>query len=498
LNVAVVRLAEGELIGGKYRLERVLGEGGMGSVWAATHALTRMRVAVKFLKPEYSMKEEVAHRFLREARAAAAVRHPNVVSIHDVMQLEDGTAAMVMDYLKGESLGERIHRVGAQPPDVVARILLPVVSAVGTAHSLGIVHRDLKPDNLFLAEENDLVTMKVLDFGIAKLTATEGEAASTGALTRTGSVLGTPYYMSPEQAFGERDLDHRSDIWSLGVIFWECLTGKRPTEGENLGQVFKIIATAVIPPPSSVVPSIPPDIDALVVRMLQKERNDRPQSLNDVRVVLERYAGQSMPSIPLPIARLALSGPGTGPGISAPSSPGRGSTKNLDERSKKQLEDARTVSAMNISSVAPPPPLNKSRVPLLVGGLLAVACVGAVGGVVLKQLSSASKTATMAATQEPTAAPLISSSAQPSLAASSVPSATSAAITPSASASASASPQSVPDSAQKPLARTPVSARTNPSATPAASSTNTGTGASPPATASSGRGPGGLVSQTPF
>ncbi len=244
-----MELSSGAVVGGRYRLERLLGEGGMGAVWAASHVMTRKGVALKFLKAAGATHPDLVRRFIREARAASAVRHPNVVQIHDVLQLDDGLPVMVMDLLRGESLGERVERERIIPLPELARILVPVMSAIGTAHALGIVHRDLKPDNIFLTRLGDeRVEPMVLDFGIAKLSAMDGDAASTANLTKTGSMLGTPYYMSPEQAFGEKDVDHQADIWSLGVILYECLSGKRPVDGDNFGQLVKVLATGGITP----------------------------------------------------------------------------------------------------------------------------------------------------------------------------------------------------------------------------------------------------------
>jgi serine/threonine protein kinase len=283
-----MRMEPGSVVGERYQLDRILGEGGMGTVWAATHTVTRKAVALKFLHPEQSADPTIRQRFLREARAACAVRHPNVVAVHDVFETEDGAPLMVMDLLLGETLASKLAREGPLPLPEVVRIMAPVISAVATAHTLGIVHRDLKPENIFLAVGPDKngVEVKVLDFGIAKLTSFEGLAANTSALTADGGMLGTPFYMSPEQVDGERDIDHRSDIWALGIILYQCLSGTMPTNGENLGQVFKIITRGTIAPLSDVVPGLPRDVSNLVSRMMSRERSGRPQSLEEVALAL--------------------------------------------------------------------------------------------------------------------------------------------------------------------------------------------------------------------
>jgi eukaryotic-like serine/threonine-protein kinase len=234
----------------------------------------------------------------------------NVVQIHDIIQLDDGLPVMVMDLLEGESLGERLAREGSIALPDLARFLVPVISAVGTAHSLGIVHRDLKPDNIFLCTLPDgRIESKVLDFGIAKLSSFEGDAAQTSALTRTGSMLGTPYYMAPEQAFGEKDVDHRADVWALGVILYECLTGTRPVDGDNFGQLLKVIAMGSIQPFSAIAPDMPEDVKTLVDRMLTADRARRSQGLEEAYAVLSRYTSASAASFPPPGTSPIFEGP---------------------------------------------------------------------------------------------------------------------------------------------------------------------------------------------
>ena len=292
-------IERGEIVATRYRLEHLLGEGGMGQVWAATHTVTRKAVALKILKSTGAANPDLLRRFLREARAASAVRHPNVVQIHDIVQMEDGVPIMVMDLLEGESLGQRLAREGYLSLPELAKVLVPVLSAIGTAHALGIVHRDLKPDNIFLERTPTGTTVpKVLDFGIAKLSATEGDAAETNALTKTGSMLGTPYYMSPEQAFGERDVDARSDVWAVGIILYECLTGRRPVDGDNFGQILKVITTGGIVPLRGVMPALPEEILTLADAMLTVDRKQRRASLHDAYDALRAYTDAAATSFP--------------------------------------------------------------------------------------------------------------------------------------------------------------------------------------------------------
>ncbi len=277
----------GALIGGRYRLERIVGSGGMGEVWAAQHLVTRKVVALKFLRGAGLPDRK---RLYREARASSLVAHPNVLEIRDVLELDDGTPVLVMDLLIGRSLREHLAKHGRLPLGDAAALLAPAVSAVGAAHALGIIHRDLKPDNLFLVDRPDGgVEVKVLDFGVAKLTATEGDAARTAALTQTGELVGTPYYMSPEQTFGEPDVDHRTDLWAFGVILYECLTGKRPFEGTNLGQVLKSVTRGDYRHLDTVRDDVPEEVSAMVSSLLAVPRPERPSDLRSLHALLARH-----------------------------------------------------------------------------------------------------------------------------------------------------------------------------------------------------------------
>jgi serine/threonine protein kinase len=266
----------------------------MGVVWAATHAVTRKRVAVKLLKPEHTADPVRRERFMREARAASAVRHPNIIEIQDFIELEDGDLAMVMDLLVGESLGERLAREGRIPIGPLAPIMLQVLSAVGTAHAAGIVHRDLKPDNVFLvAGQDGGLSVRVLDFGIAKILPGDRPVGLPMSLTQTGAILGTPFYMAPEQIFGEKNVDARADVWSLGVILYECLSGRRPLECENFGQILRVLAIGNFPPLLQIASDVPEEIAHVVDRMLQRERALRLPSLVEAYATIARYASWS-------------------------------------------------------------------------------------------------------------------------------------------------------------------------------------------------------------
>jgi eukaryotic-like serine/threonine-protein kinase len=283
----------GEVLGG-YRAIAELGRGGMGIVLRATHVETGQAVALKVMSAVAAMKPEMRKRFAREARATRATPHPNIVHVYEAFEHE-GLPVIALELLEGESLEEHLKKHGKLDLAETARIGMRVTSAVGTAHAAGIVHRDLKPDNIFLVRA-PAPDVKVLDFGIAKLTASEGLAAETAALTRTGALMGTPYYMSPEQSFGEKKIDHRADIWSLGIILYRCLTGVLPTRGDTLGDVLRKVVSADFQPLRELAPSVPEEVASLVHQMLRLRPDDRPWDLREIHDVLTRHADASAPA----------------------------------------------------------------------------------------------------------------------------------------------------------------------------------------------------------
>jgi serine/threonine-protein kinase len=261
----------------------------MGVVWEAEEVATGEPVALKLLKRS-GPDDSVARRFLREARAARAVRHPSIVRVHDVLELDDGSPVMVMELLTGETLAQRLTRQRVLALPEVARILVDVCAAVGCAHSLGIVHRDLKPENIFLTDSHGEHPVKVLDFGVAKLTASEGDAAHTGATTAAGVILGTLLYMSPEQILGEKDVDHRADIWALGAILYEALSGSRPIDARSVAEVYRRVITGAIIPLGERAPHVPAPIAQLVTGILRRDRAQRPSDVRELVDVLSAYA----------------------------------------------------------------------------------------------------------------------------------------------------------------------------------------------------------------
>jgi serine/threonine protein kinase len=265
----------GLTLDGKYKLEELLGKGGMGAVYKGKHALIGKTVAVKFLHAEFSGNEEVVKRFYREAQAAAAIGHDNIIDVLDVGVSPNGEPYLVMEFLEGENLGAMLARTGPVDIGTACAVLEPVLLALNMAHQKGIVHRDLKPDNIFMVHrEGAPPKVKLIDFGISKF----AENLQGEKLTQTGSVMGTPAYMSPEQARGDSNLDHRADVYSMGVILYEMLTGKLPFVGDNFtAMIINILTTDPIPPVEA-YSNFPQVAEEMLLRSLVKNPVGRFQS----------------------------------------------------------------------------------------------------------------------------------------------------------------------------------------------------------------------------
>jgi len=265
---------------GNYKVVSKLGEGGMGSVFLAEHPLIGKKVALKVLHPEYASNPEVVGRFFNEARAVNEIGHPNIVDVVDYGTVtrpgERELVYFIMEYLDGESLAEVLKRDAPLPTLRAVNVALQIADALAASHEKGVIHRDLKPDNVFLIDrgrESDFV--KVLDFGIAKLSRGPGDLGRT----RSGVVMGTPTYMSPEQCEGKRNIDARADVYSLGVMLYEMLTGKVPFTGEGYGEVIMQHITRKPERPTAIRRSIPPAIEAIVLHALEKKRDERFASM---------------------------------------------------------------------------------------------------------------------------------------------------------------------------------------------------------------------------
>jgi serine/threonine-protein kinase len=266
------------LLNNRYELQRELGRGGMGAVFAARDTVLDAPVAIKVLLGERP-GPDIAKRFLQEARAAAQVRHANIVSVLDFgFDEANGALFLVQEFLVGRDLKHQIQSAGPFSPKQAIELLVPVMRALAFAHSKGVVHRDLKPDNIFLCETPDGIVPKVIDFGIAKMTDEQGQSAQH---TRTSQVLGTPYFMSPEQARGDRAVDHRADIWSLGVVLFFALTQRYPHEGASVNLIITNIIARQPTPINAYAPTLPQPVVELVHRALQYEAEQRYASMDE-------------------------------------------------------------------------------------------------------------------------------------------------------------------------------------------------------------------------
>lgn len=276
-------MSDGQVLAERYRLIEQLSRGGMGSVWRAEHVELGTPAAVKLIDPTLADTEEALIRFRREAQAAASLRSTNIVQIFDY-GVAGGIPFIAMELLRGQSLARRLALAAPLSPLETAVILMQVGKAVAWAHSMGVVHRDLKPDNVFLAEDAGETVVKLLDFGIAKTFALGRSEPQT---TVTGAIMGTPYYMSPEQAVGDRAVDFRSDIWSYAIIAFECLTGQRPFNAETVGGLVLAICSGKMPKPTD-TGEVPLGFDEWFARAANRDPNRRFPSIREAAVELRR------------------------------------------------------------------------------------------------------------------------------------------------------------------------------------------------------------------
>ena len=454
-----MQLAAGLVIADRFRLVRPLGQGGMGAVWLAQHTGLDVPCAVKFIHEEAAKSADLRARFEREAKAAAQLRSPHVVQIldHGVWQ---GAPYIAMELLEGEDLGQRLRRRRPLSPRETLVIASQVGRALSKAHAAGLVHRDLKPANIFLVRDDEREIAKVLDFGVAKVKETALDDA-----TQTGAVLGTPFYMSPEQARGSKSIDHRSDLWALAVVVYQCLIGKLPFRGDALGDLLVKIIIDPLPVPSQMGP-VPPGFDAWWERAAARDPADRYQTPKELTQALGLALGLTLPDnvdgmatspgaiLDVPVAVGALRSSHDGGTIALPTPapldieaptialPSSGSTSQSGQVSFAVAPTQQTV------NVAPRP----ARVGLALAAIVGAVVVGSLGtflairsGQPADARSSASAAPVAAGTTAPVVAPVVTTTS----AASSAPAASASGSSAPAAASApvvsgSASPKSAP------------------------------------------------------
>jgi serine/threonine protein kinase len=305
----------GDIIGGKYRILRMIGDGGMGSVFEARHEVLGTSAALKFLHSELARRPGLAARFLQEARVSASIQSPHVTKVTDVDQQPDGTPYIVMELLAGESLQQVLDRERKLPKDRAIDYTLQVLSGLEAAHALGVVHRDLKPDNVFITPSAGGPILKLLDFGIAKLRQTN---EYTKGLTRPGALMGTPEYMSPEQLYSADKVDHRADLYSLGVLLFEMLCGERPAGGEDAPAIVGNVMAGKIRRLDSIDSKLPADLVAVVHKAISPDKQLRYQSAVELRSALAPFAGElshagRLAATPIPAGALTTPKPEPAP-----------------------------------------------------------------------------------------------------------------------------------------------------------------------------------------
>ncbi|HVW27341.1 MAG TPA: serine/threonine-protein kinase [Polyangiaceae bacterium] len=357
-------LTAGTVLAGKYRIDRVLGEGGMGIVVAATDLALERKVAIKFLLPDFAQHQEASQRFLREARAAVKIQSDHVARVIDVGTLDGGAPYMVMEYLEGRDLSAVIAEHRRLPVEEAVAHVLEACDAIAEAHSVGIVHRDLKPANLFLTRQPDGSSrVKVLDFGISKAMV----ADSDHSLTRTSTMMGSPLYMSPEQMKSAKNVDPRTDVWALGVILYELLTGEPPFNAESIPELS---AKVLLEQPASVRAArtdVPPALEAAVLRALEKDPAKRFATVADFAVALVSF-GPARTRINVERASRVLRLPS--PASAAVTQP----MADAPVASVSAPSYARTEAAWADTAGVK---REKSRTPAVVGGVAAVLVAGA-------------------------------------------------------------------------------------------------------------------------
>jgi serine/threonine-protein kinase len=348
-------IAVGQVLSEKYRLVRLVGDGGMGSVYEAEHLLLGTHVAIKVLHSELARRQGLADRFMQEARVSAQIKSPHVVQVHDVDRTPQGEAFLVMELLQGEPLSARIDRQKKLPEGLACELSIQILEALEAAHDMGVVHRDLKPDNVFLTQGTDRPFVKVIDFGIAKLRAKANEAQKN--LTAAGVMMGTAEYMAPEQAFSAGEVDARADIYSVGVMLYEMLAGVRPVGGDDARVIAIKIERGEVTPLVHAAPGVRRELAGLVHRAMAAHPELRFGSAGEMRRALEALLGKKALDasvVPAPPAAPAQKGTAVLPGSRVPSPPAP--EQKIGTQMAAPVEAALQVTPPFQGSYAPSPP----------------------------------------------------------------------------------------------------------------------------------------------
>ncbi|HEX4341401.1 MAG TPA: protein kinase [Polyangiaceae bacterium] len=348
-------LQPGQVLDGKYKIVRVIGEGGMGAVYEGENTRIRRRVAIKLLHAGVAANTEMVQRFEREAQVAGTVGNDHILEILDLGALPSGERYMVMEYLDGVTLTERIKmRVRLSAQEAV-QLIRQVLRGLGAAHGAGIVHRDLKPDNIFILREKAGIRdyVKIIDFGISKFSEQNG---ASSRMTRTGALMGTPHYMAPEQATGSMDIDRRTDIYAVGIIMYETLTGRVPFQAETFNQLLFEIALAKIIPARQVVPDLDPAIDSIIMKASARDPAQRFQTCEEFVLALEAWektgTAVSLPATESIEAIVAATVPRAGQGFGSTDATVSSNTGNTGRASQSSVSGNTGAGRVSKSSVA--------------------------------------------------------------------------------------------------------------------------------------------------
>ncbi|HEY3497971.1 MAG TPA: serine/threonine-protein kinase [Polyangiaceae bacterium] len=372
-------LETGQIIEGKYRIVRLIGEGGMGAVYEGENVRINRRVAIKILHAGFTSNVEVTQRFEREAQAAGRIGNDHILEVLDLGSMSNGDHFIVMEFLDGEPLSSRIKRLTRMTPLALAPLIRQVLVGLEAAHRAGIVHRDLKPDNIFIlkTKAGNADYVKIIDFGISKFQPLSGDGMK---MTRTGAVMGTPYYMSPEQASGSQEADVRSDLYSVGVILFEAVTGQVPFDAATFNQLLFKIVLSDVPRPETLVRDLDPGFASIITKAMARDVNQRFQTSEDFRKAiaawLERGAAVTVPPSADPAAAALMPGGLSIPGLTPAPVPALASSQTGGQILTPAASNPGTHGSWATSQVEGAPPKKGSKLGVTIGAVVGVLAIG--------------------------------------------------------------------------------------------------------------------------